>query len=296
MTSTKELFNKLSKEKFLEITFSDKNEKSVIKNPKAYIKGNEVGIGSTIQTDMTKKYGQRVGWSNEKIARDLYQNFYDAHDHSLEGTTVQITKNNNNYKIKISGLSEYEYKNIQYIGAGDKDNDLYNAGGFGEGTKILSAVMLANNKTKNVRFSSANWVIDYNLSGEDNDAIIMRSLNMLETPIKGNYVEFETKDVDLVRKIIDGRNYFYHPQNTDFQDLTFENEHWGFKILPKGEKGNLYMTQRFEYEKNGEWENPLDELVLIFKRRTEKTEILGKNRDRINLKNNDILEVLKKIT
>ena len=228
----------------------------IIKNPKAYIKGNEFGLNENLPTDMTKKYGKRVGWSDEKIARDLLQNFYDAHGHTLEGTKIDIKKNDKSYKIKISGLSEYEHQNIQYIGAGDKDNDLYNAGGFGEGTKILSAVLLASEKTDKVTFSSANWSIDYSLNNNKDDAIIMRQLKKLDEPIRGNFVEFETKDLNLVRKIIEARNYFYHPENPDFKDLTFENEHWGFKILPKGESGNLYMTQRFEYETNGAWEAP----------------------------------------
>lgn len=266
----------------------------IIKNSKAYVTGKEFGMSENLPTDLTKKYGKRVCWSDEKIARDILQNFYDAHGHSLEGTTIQIKKVGKNFKIRINGQSEYEYKNIQYIGAGEKDTDLYNAGGFGEGTKILSAVLLANGKTDKVTFSSANWSIDYTLSNKTNDAIIMREFNKLNLPTKGNFVEFETEDLNLVRKIIDARNYFYHPENPDFKDLTFENEHWGFKFLPKDEGGNLYMTQRFEYETNGTWENPLKELVLIFKRRPEDANLLGKNRDRINLRTSELKDIISK--
>ncbi len=278
-----------------EITFNYTYGKSkIIKNSKAYVTGKEFGISENLPTDLTKKYGKRVCWSDEKIARDILQNFYDAHGHSLEGTVIDIKKIGKIFKVRINGLSEYEYKNIQYIGAGEKDTDLYNAGGFGEGTKILSAVLLANGKTDKVTFSSANWSIDYTLSNKTNDAIIMRELNKLDLPTKGNFVEFETEDLNLVRKIIDARNYFYHPENSDFKDLTFENEHWGFKFLPKGERGNLYMTQRFEYETNGTWENPLKELVLIFKRRPEDANLLGKNRDRINLRTSELKDIISK--
>lgn len=287
------LINKLLNTHFISFDYTNQNSE-IIKNSKAYITGNELGVAKKTPTDMTKKYGKRVGWSDEKIARDLLQNFYDAHGHTLEGTKIDIKKDGTFYKVKISGLSEYEHKHIQYIGAGDKDNDLYNAGGFGEGTKILSAVLLANDKTEKITFSSANWSLDYSLSNNNDDAIIMRELNILETPTKGNYVEFETTDLNLVRKIIDARNYFYHPDNPDFKDLTFENEHWGFKILPKDDGGNLYMTQRFEYETNGAWVDPLKEVVLIFKRRPENAELLGKNRDRINLRSSEIKDVIKK--
>ena len=292
-TSTTSLVDTFLKKGSISFDYTGKTSE-IIKNPKAYIKGNEFGLNENLPTDMTKKYGKRVGWSDEKIARDLLQNFYDAHGHTLEGTKIDIKKNDKSYKIKISGLSEYEHQNIQYIGAGDKDNDLYNAGGFGEGTKILSAVLLASEKTDKVTFSSANWSIDYSLNNNKDDAIIMRQLKKLDEPIRGNFVEFETKDLNLVRKIIEARNYFYHPENPDFKDLTFENEHWGFKILPKGESGNLYMTQRFEYETNGAWEAPLQEIVLIFKRRPENADLLGKNRDRINLRSSEIKDVIKK--
>ena len=275
------------------ITFDYTYKKSkIIKNSKAYITGKEFGLSENLPTDLTKKYGRRIGWSDEKIARDTLQNFNDAHGHSLEGTVIQIKKVGKKFKIRINGLSEYEHKNIQYIGAGEKDTDLYNAGGFGEGTKILSAVLLANGKTDKVTFSSANWSIDYTLSDDSDDAIIMRKLSKLDTPTKGNFVEFETKDLNLVRKIIDARNYFYHPENPDFKDLTFENEHWGFKVLPKDEGGNLYMTQRFEYETNGAWEDPLKEIVLIFKRRPKDANLLGKNRDRINLRTSELTDII----
>ena len=171
---------------------------------------------------------------------------------------------------------------------------VYNAGGFGEGTKILSAVLLANEKTEKITFSSANWSIDYSLNNNSDNAIIMRQLNKLEEPTEGNFVEFETTDLNLVRKIIEARNYFYHPENPDFKDLTFENKHWGFKILPKDEGGNLYMTQRFEYETNGSWEDPLGEIVLIFKRRPQDAKLLGKNRDRINLRTSELVEIIEK--
>ncbi|MBE7710558.1 MAG: hypothetical protein E7Z92_00300 [Cyanobacteria bacterium SIG31] len=292
-TSTISLVNKLFKDGFISFDYTNETSK-IIKNSKAYIKGKEFGLNENLPTDMTKKYGKRVGWSDEKIARDLLQNFYDAHGHSLEGTKIEITTVGKKYKVRISGLSEYEHENIQYIGAGDKDNDLYNAGGFGEGTKILSAVLLANEKTEKVTFSSVNWSIDYRLNNNTDNAIIMRQLNKLEEPTKGNFVEFETTDLNLVRKIIEARNYFYHPENPDFKDLTFENEHWGFKILPKDEGGNLYMTQRFEYETNGSWEDPLDEIVLIFKRRPQDAKLLGKNRDRINLKSSELVEIIEK--
>mgnify|MGYP003298911636 CR=1 FL=1 len=54
------------------------------------------------------------------------------------------------------------------------------------------------------------------------------------------------------------------------------------------------MTQRFEYETNGSWEDPLGEIVLIFKRRPQDASLLGKNRDRINLRTSELTDIIIK--
>ena len=43
------------------------------------------------------------GWSDEKIARDLLQNFYDAHGHTLEGTKIDIKKFNYSKRKSAQG-------------------------------------------------------------------------------------------------------------------------------------------------------------------------------------------------
>lgn len=295
ITPSAELLGRLNKEGKLVIDFPKNNAQRFLKDKKAFLQGENIyGLNQTINTDMTAIYGKRVNWSDEKISRDIFQNFYDAHGHTLEGTNIDISKTGGTYKVKISGQSQYDHKNIQYIGSGNKDNDLYNAGGFGEGTKILSAVLLGTEKTKNVRFASANWTIDFSRTEEAiKDSVITRTLKKLEKPIDGNYIEFETKDAKLVEKILEARNYFYHPKNPDFKNLTFENDSWGFKLLPEKEKGNLYLTQRFEYQKSGQWDNGVEDVTIIFKRRPKNSELFDKNRDRINLSIDEIKNLIK---
>lgn len=129
--------------------------------------------------------------------------------------------------------------------------------------------------------------------GEIKDSVITRTLKKLEKPIEGNFIEFETKDEGLVEKILEARNYFYHPKNPDFKNLTFENESWGFKLLPECEKGNLYLTQRFEYRQSGQWNNNVEDVTIIFKRRPNDAELFDKNRDRINLSSFDIVKMIR---
>lgn len=292
---TSDLIKELETKGEVTISYQKGRTKKFIKNKDAYINPFTKDLGRTLETETTARYGRRVEWTIEKIIRDLLQNFFDAQGHTLEGTIIKIVKiSSGRYKIRIEGLAEYGYENIKYTGSGNKEESLYNAGGFGEGTKILSAALLASGKVSEIDFSSANWKIRYGLSDSDIEkAIITRRLDILEQPTEGNYVEFETTDKDFAHKIIQARNYFYHPENPDFKDLTYENEDWGFKILPKGENGNLYLTQRFEYEQSGSWENPLERLTLIFKRRPKESGILDKNRDRINLRKSEIRGIIK---
>ena len=58
-------------------------------------------MSENLPTDLTMKYGKRVCWSDEKIARDILQNFYDAHGHSLEGTVIDIKKIGKIFKVRI---------------------------------------------------------------------------------------------------------------------------------------------------------------------------------------------------
>ena len=292
--TTEDYILELDKNGSVVLRFDAGDKKSIVRNEDAYIDSSVEDLGKVTKTETTARYGRRVDWKNEKIARDLLQNFYDAHGHTLDGTVIKVSKKGDKYTVRVEGLVEYGYENIKYMGSGDKEFDLYNAGGFGEGSKILSAVMLGNGLADKVRFSSANWLMEYGVSEEDLEkAIITRKLDKLFLPTKGNYVEFETKSKDLVEKVINARNYFYHQQNPDFKDLTYENDEWGFKVLPKGEKGNLYLTQRFEYDTSGNWDESIKSASLIMKRKSTNFDVDGKNRDRISLRNTEIRSMLR---
>mgnify|MGYP004568181321 CR=1 FL=1 len=221
-------------------------------------------FNKTVSAQMTLSYAQKRNWSNEKIARDLMQNFYDGNGHTLEGVDLKVKQNDNGtYTIRIDGKGIYNYEHLKRLGGSDKDNPK-DAGGFGEGSRIIAGSLLAKG-TNRVRFACKDWQMDFTTAENvrTHEEGVMRTLTKNEAQLDGNYVEFDTNDKELVEKIMDSKNYFYSPNNPDFRDLDIENEFFGFKVTPD-KNGNLYYIQRFQTP-DKKMDNGLQNMTLIFK-------------------------------
>ena len=218
----------------------------------------------TVQAKMTVDYAASRKWSKEKVARDCMQNFYDGNGYTLEGTRVNAKKNaDGSYTVRIEGKGIYDHAYLTRTGGGTKSTDPKAAGGFGEGSRIIAGYLLANG-VESVKFASADWKLEFtNPDRGVENARMCRTLTKNEVPVDGNYVEFNTKDVDFVRCLMDAKDYFYHPNNPDFQNLDIENEFFGFKVH-KGENGNLYYVQRFPTE-DGKMDGSVKDLTIVFK-------------------------------
>ncbi len=221
-------------------------------------------FNKTVSAQMTLSYAKKRNWSNEKIARDLMQNFYDGNGHTLEGVDLKVKQNDDGtYTIRIDGKGIYNYEHLKRLGGSDKD-DPRDAGGFGEGSRILAGSLLAKG-TNRVRFACKDWQMDFTTAenARTHEECVMRTLTKSDTQLDGNYVEFDTNDKELVEKIMDSKNYFYSPNNPDFRDLDIENEFFGFKVSPN-KNGNLYYIQRFQTP-DKKMDNGLQNMTLIFK-------------------------------
>ena len=221
-------------------------------------------FNKTVSAQMTLSYAEKRNWSNEKIARDLMQNFYDGNGHTLEGVDLKVKQNDDGtYTIRIDGKGIYNYEHLKRLGGSDKDNPK-DAGGFGEGSRIIAGSLLAKG-TARVRFACKDWQMDFTTAenARTHEEGVMRTLTKNEAQLDGNYVEFDTNDKELVEKIMDSKNYFYSPNNPDFRDLDIENEFFGFKVSPD-KNGNLYYIQRFQTP-DKKMDNGLQNMTLIFK-------------------------------
>ena len=221
-------------------------------------------FNKTVSAQMTLSYAEKRNWSNEKIARDLMQNFYDGNGHTLEGIDLKVKQNDDGtYTVRIDGKGIYNYEHLKRLGGSDKD-DPRDAGGFGEGSRILAGSLLAKG-TNRVRFACKDWQMDFTTAenARTHEEGVMRTLTKSDAQLDGNYVEFDTNDKELVEKIMDSRNYFYSPNNPDFRDLDIENEFFGFKVSPN-KNGNLYYIQRFQTP-DKKMDNGLENMTLVFK-------------------------------
>ena len=246
------------------------------------------------------RYGAKTNWSNTKIARDIMQNFYDGNGHTLEGVDINIVKNNDGtYNVRISGDGHYDYSHLESLGNSTKADDSSNAGAFGEGTRIVAVNLLAKD-TPSVKYACGDWAMTFGRSSNDlQTADMTQTLSKNPETLKGNYIEFQTKNEGLVREILNSKDYFYHPRNEDFRNLDFENDYFGFKLLPQGEKGNVYIVQR--YETDGNVDNGLPGFSMIFKKMPDDEELvkiagsgykLGTGRDRVQLYNYQIADLI----
>lgn len=249
-------------------------------------------------TNLSESYAESVNWSNDKITRDVLQNFYDGHGQTLDGVKFEIEPNQNlfkkTYKIKISGLGEYSPDKALLLGESTKKDDTAAAGNYGEGLKMSILKILKGSNVSQIKIGSRNWKVTYNLQKTtlNDKRVLGYSLEQVDQ-IKGNYFEFETNDTELINSFKRAINYFYHSGNTDFKCPHFENDSFGIKKLGEKEKGSIYIAgQRFEFKNN--WQG-LDGFTLFFKEKPP-VGVLDISRDRLSLTEEDLPKLLEYYT
>lgn len=158
-------------------------------------------------TNITESYSDSVQWNNDKIARDILQNFYDGHGQTLDGVQLTFTPvANGKYKVRIKGDSTYTVDKAVYIGESTKRDNAKAAGNYGEGLKMSVLKLLKDGGAEDVRIGSDNWKLTYNLQQGDlsDKRVLAYSLDKVDK-FNGNYIEFETSDKELLetfRKVL----------------------------------------------------------------------------------------------
>ena len=233
-----------------------------------------------------------VSWDMEKAGRDVWQNFFDAAGGTVDGVRYQVAEEgedeNKRYVVTVEGDAEYDYRKLLHIGGTSKE-DNSTAGGFGEGSKILSLVLLRDQGFTDVKFGSSDWQVDFSLR-EVPEGVYDKPIRGLTAQLAkgekrpGNFVQLTTNDPEKAQAIIATRELFYSSENPDFQDPTidFRSEEGGggFKFLGLNDygqlnKGHLYDAgQRRHYVEDGKWETV--EGVNIW----GWSKVFGKDRDR----------------
>ncbi|MBO5434199.1 ATP-binding protein [bacterium] len=236
------------------------------------------------KTTISENYADSIKWDNDKIARDILQNFYDGHGQTLDGVKIQFTPTpNGKYKVRIEGKSTYDAENAIYIGESTKRDNKNAAGNYGEGLKMATLKLLKDIDSDSVKIGSDEWKVTYTLEKDDistkNRRILAFSLDNVEK-YDGNYLEFETSDKELLESIRKSINRFYHSSNPDFKCPDFENNVIGIKTLNENEKGGFYIAGQ-KFEVNNDYDGL--EGATIFLKEKPPIDILDPSRDRTSL-------------
>ena len=241
-------------------------------------------------TTLSEDYAQSVQWSNDKVARDILQNFFDGHGQTLDGVKFDFAPAaDGKFRVKIEGKSTYTPDKAVYIGESTKRGDVKAAGERGEGLKMAVLKLLKDGGSKDVKIASDNWKLTYNFAdGNLSDKrVLSYSLDKVDK-YDGNYLEFETSDKDLLDSLRKTINRFYHSNNTDFRCPDFENNKVGIKVLPYDEKGGFYIAgQRIEVDNDYRGLKG----ISIFLKEKPPANVLDLSRDRISLNKSNMESV-----
>ncbi|MBQ4124270.1 hypothetical protein IJD44_11210 [bacterium] len=268
-----------------EFVISGKNEKTTIRNDAQQLKypnfetgeaySFEFPISSEIKvshdhreitpqertiTTVSESYADSLVWNNDKIARDLMQNFYDGHGQTLDGVKFDVEPTpDGKYRVKIQGKSTYSPDKAILLGESSKKNDDKAAGNYGEGLKMVVLKLLREKGADEVNIASDNWNVNWKFEDSGFDKKVL-SYQLDEIPqINGNYIEFNTDNVDFIKSIINSFDKFYHYNNPSFKCPDFENNIVGINLKDEKEKGKFYIAgQAFELDGDYDGLNGMD--------------------------------------
>lgn len=226
--------------------------------------------------NLAASYG--LSWDIQKCGRDVWQNFFDANQGTLDGIQYRregfIDKHGKAAsRIMIFGEQTYDWRLLTLIGGTTKGIGQETAGGFGEGAKLLALALLRDYRFEKVEFGSEDWRLNFRIGDLDMDRSptpmqgVFGDVSRSTLDFPGNYILLESKDYQKIDEIEAARFFFRSSENTDFDSPTIEaRDHtglFGFKYLPPRSfgaippKGRLYVAgQRRHYDtrpKDGDW-------------------------------------------
>jgi len=244
-------------------------------------------------TVVSEEASGAIKWGKDETARDIVQNYFDGSGQTLDGVRMRFTPiENGKYRVRIDGESTYNADEAVIWYNSSKRNNVNAAGNYGEGLKATAIKLLRDSGATEVRYGSNNWKLKYTLEKSDvfeDQTVLTYSLDKVK-PYQGSFIEFETTDMELLQELRKTVNRFYHSGNPHFKCPEFENELFGIKLLPKGEKGGIYIAgQRFKY--NDSFDGIEDAVIFIKEKIPD--EIFNSLRDRRSLNISDLIKITK---
>ncbi|MBQ8887324.1 MAG: hypothetical protein IJY61_06455 [Candidatus Gastranaerophilales bacterium] len=255
---------------------------------------NKIAPQERTLTTISESYADSLVWNNDKIARDLMQNFYDGHGQTLDGVKFDITPTNDGkYKVKIQGKSTFSPDKAILLGESSKKNNDKAAGNYGEGLKMVVLKLLREKGADEVNIAADNWNVNWKFEDSGfGKKVLAYKLDEIP-PVNGNFIEFNTDNVDFIKAMINSFDKFYHYNNPAFKCPNFENDIIGINLIDKKEKGKIFIAGQ-AFEVDGDYDGLKGMNIYIKKKPPlshNGTYIFDPSRDRTSL-NKDNLEAL----
>ncbi len=245
-------------------------------------------------TNISESYADSLQWNNDKIARDLMQNFYDGHGQTLGGISFNVMpKENGKYTVKIEGKATFSPDKAILLGESSKRYDDKTAGNYGEGLKMVVLKLLKEKGAENVDIASANWNVNWQLQDSGLGKRVL-AYKLDEVPeFDGNYIQFDTDNVGFIKAIINSFDRFYHYNNPAFKCPDFENDMLAMKLIDEKADGKFFINGQ-AFEVDGSYDGMKSMNIAIKKKPPLKYNgefIFDPSRDRTSL-TRDNLEAL----
>ena len=150
-----------------------------------------------------------VDWNEEFIARDLWQNFFDANRHCLSRIKVAVE----NHTVTISAPTPMELARLFYLGSEKGSDDV---GKYGEGFKVATVCLLRNHNIEPI-VMSGNQVVYVRLDGETVTGTQLRPLVYdffcSTEPVPGTRLILRGCSRKLIEALSTGLSHFFYEGN-----------------------------------------------------------------------------------
>jgi hypothetical protein len=239
-------------------------------------------------------------WGMEKIGEDIWQNFFDANNHTLDGIDFTIEGQAGESIIEIKGKNNYPYTRLLHLGGGEKDDPNRSVGRFHEGTKLTSLQLLRDHGFTSVIYGAADWEMEFYLATPPSGSVEekKRDLRGLYVQLRnkefseGNYVRLRGQERQSVEEIAGARELFFHSGNEDFKNPTVENEKGGVAFHYE-RNGNFYLNGgRVHYASKDHWDTLPDFTVWTKEEPSFKGKRIEIGRDRSLVTENELEDII----
>ena len=164
-------------------------------------------LRTTERSAVTTAWG--VDWSEELIARDLMQNFFDANRKQLDKIVVKASAGH----VRISAPASFDLRHLYFLGSEKGDDDV---GKYGEGFKAATVCILRRKNTFVLSASGKHGVV-IRLSNEPavgtNLYPLVYDFYDMDKPVAGSVLVVDGAWRELCRSVEQGLSHFFYEQN-----------------------------------------------------------------------------------